>query len=292
MKPEEKTTTNVSDSQVQKEENNNVSNNEWKQVIIGGVSGIVMGVAGAMVATAATDFGKSDEPVIGGASSGNVPVAASVNDDMSFGEAFAAARAEIGAGGVFEWNGRLYNTFYVEEWNSMTPAQQSAFQASVAHTVSGDSSAVATDTATGGTDSTVDADAISVPMEDTDIVNETTSAPDVVETVAVEDADVAGEVRIIGVYEDTIDGQDVYVGAMEVDGSNVMLVDVDHDEIFDVAVSDLNNDGSIGSDEIADISGSDLTVNDLAAQAAMEQSDMLASNDMPDYMNDADVSMC
>ena len=38
-----------------------------------------------------------------------------VTDNMSFSEAFGAARAELGAGGVFEWNGNLYGTFYATE---------------------------------------------------------------------------------------------------------------------------------------------------------------------------------
>lgn len=38
-----------------------------------------------------------------------------VNDEMSFGEAFAAARAAYGPGSVFEWNGNKYNTNYKEE---------------------------------------------------------------------------------------------------------------------------------------------------------------------------------
>ncbi|NLR94443.1 hypothetical protein [Flammeovirga agarivorans] len=38
-----------------------------------------------------------------------------VTDDMTFNEAFAAARKELGAGGVFEWNGTHYATFYAEE---------------------------------------------------------------------------------------------------------------------------------------------------------------------------------
>lgn len=38
-----------------------------------------------------------------------------VNDDMSFGEAFAAARAAYGPGAVFEWHGNTYNTYTREE---------------------------------------------------------------------------------------------------------------------------------------------------------------------------------
>ena len=38
-----------------------------------------------------------------------------ITDDMSFSEAFGAAREELGAGGVFEWNGQQYGTFYENE---------------------------------------------------------------------------------------------------------------------------------------------------------------------------------
>lgn len=38
-----------------------------------------------------------------------------VNDDMSFGEAFAAARAAYGPGSVFEWRGNVYHTNTKEE---------------------------------------------------------------------------------------------------------------------------------------------------------------------------------
>jgi hypothetical protein len=45
-----------------------------------------------------------------------VPIATGVNDDMSFSEAFAAARTEVGPGGVFEWRGGVYGTYYANEW--------------------------------------------------------------------------------------------------------------------------------------------------------------------------------
>ncbi len=56
-----------------------------------------------------------------------VSVATGVSDDMSFGEAFAAARAEVGAGGVFEWHGGLYGTYYADEWNSMSGAEKAEY---------------------------------------------------------------------------------------------------------------------------------------------------------------------
>jgi hypothetical protein len=42
---------------------------------------------------------------------GDLQVASTVNDDMSFGEAFMTAREELGAAGIFYWHGNPYNTF-------------------------------------------------------------------------------------------------------------------------------------------------------------------------------------
>jgi hypothetical protein len=54
-----------------------------------------------------------------------------VTDDMSFNEAFAAARSDVGPGGVFEWNGNLYGTYYKEEWDNLSPAETEEYWASV-----------------------------------------------------------------------------------------------------------------------------------------------------------------
>lgn len=63
------------------------------------------------------------------ASQGPVPMASSVSG--SYQEAFAAARHEVGPGGVFNWNGELYSTYSGDEWNRLTPAQQAEFSARV-----------------------------------------------------------------------------------------------------------------------------------------------------------------
>lgn len=58
------------------------------------------------------------------------PIAENVTDDMTFGDAFAMARQETGPGGVFEWRGTLYNTYYKEEWENMSGEDRSDFAAS------------------------------------------------------------------------------------------------------------------------------------------------------------------
>lgn len=57
-----------------------------------------------------------------------------VNDNMSFGEAFATARAEVGSGGAFIWRGGIYSTHYAEEWKAMTPQEHAEFNSHFAWT--------------------------------------------------------------------------------------------------------------------------------------------------------------
>lgn len=58
-----------------------------------------------------------------------------VNDDMSFGEAFASARAAYGSGGVFEWRGNTYNTYTREELEARTAEEAPEANAEVAEDV-------------------------------------------------------------------------------------------------------------------------------------------------------------
>lgn len=57
----------------------------------------------------------------------DIDVAGKVTDTMSFEQAFAAARDEVGMGGVFSWHGRWYNTLHKEEWSSLSLEQRQEF---------------------------------------------------------------------------------------------------------------------------------------------------------------------
>ena len=50
-----------------------------------------------------------------------------MSDDLTFGQAFAAARSEMGPGGSFSWHGQVYGTYYRNEWNAMTPDERHEF---------------------------------------------------------------------------------------------------------------------------------------------------------------------
>lgn len=66
----------------------------------------------------------------------DMQVATGVNDSMSFNQAFAAARQEVGAGGLFVWHGHTYGTYYANEWNAMTPEEHDQYWADVYHSTS------------------------------------------------------------------------------------------------------------------------------------------------------------
>lgn len=84
-----------------------------KKIVIGGVSGIILG---------ASSMSTAGNAII-------EDVAADVNDSaedyesLSFGEAYAAAREDLGPGETFEWHGNTYSTSTAEEWNAAHPSE-------------------------------------------------------------------------------------------------------------------------------------------------------------------------
>ena len=64
----------------------------------------------------------------------DMDVATGVDDSMSFNQAFAAARHEVGPGGLFVWQGHTYGTYYANEWNAMSPEEHDQYWADVTHT--------------------------------------------------------------------------------------------------------------------------------------------------------------
>ena len=181
---------------------------------------------------------------------GTVDMAASVDDSMTFNEAFAAARAEVGAGGAFEWHGKVYNTFYESEWNNMTAAEKSEYESHFSW---------------GRSHNNIADDEIPVDHQKSHIVdnggdvNDDTDNSDEVNDVIVGDDLPVVEVLGVGYDEDL----DANVGVVSVDGVEAVLLDVDQDETFDYLLVDENSDGEYSSDEVYDISDENLTVDDL-----------------------------
>lgn len=59
------------------------------------------------------------------------PHATPATNDMTFRDAFAVARAQVGPGGIFDWHGKHYNTYTREELSAMSPSEKHDFLVSV-----------------------------------------------------------------------------------------------------------------------------------------------------------------
>ena len=265
----------------------------WKQVTLGGVSGILMG-AGLLYAgqAAAQELGKEETPEEGKTEDVTAPEpgetshtlenglkVAAVNDDLSFGEAFAQARAEVGPGGVFHWHGGIYNTYSADEWNAMTIEQKHNFAQQVQPEIRPDELSTPTDANT------------HVVVEHHVYHHEGTStATEVHETAgASEDVHVVDQQTAQNFEQD---GDVHIVGYANVDGHLAVGYDTTGDGQADVAIIDVDDNHELSeADIIVDNQGNAATVgevvnaNDPNQLASMENPDV--APDMPDYMNDA-----
>lgn len=253
----------------------------WKYVTLGGVPGILMG-AGLMYAGNANATPLQNETLSNQTSAetpdseqhqntqeASLPVA-KLHNELSFGEAFAQARAEVGPGGVFIWHGGIYNTYTVEEWNAMTPQQKLDF----AHQVNPEYHA-------------------------RDISTPTDTHPEVVVHVVVDGTPEQPSNSIdVSIVEKQIAhnfdmGEDVHiVGYANAAGHLVVGYDTTGDGQADVAIIDIDNNlRPSDSDVIMDNQGNKATLGDLNNEPDPNQ--LVSSEtpdvapDMPDYMNDA-----
>ncbi len=188
-------------------------------------------------------------------------------DDMTFEEAFADARGDMGPGNYFEWHGNLYNTFFKDEWDGMSPREHQDFLATVYGPDSpeagggggapggggggGDMMAASTHAAAAATVAAAD---VPPPIESDGFPDITVEEPTpgnvhAVANVTVEaDAPVlpgsdpnAGLLANADVAMAELDGNQVSVFDSDRDGrpdaimdhDNVVLIDTDHDHILD-----------------------------------------------------------
>ena len=239
----------------------------WKHVTLGGVSGILMGAGLLYAGQAAAQTLNSEEapeekpedvvaPEQGETSHTleNGLKVASVSDDLSFGEAFQQARAEVGPGGVFHWHGGIYNTYSADEWNAMSVDQKHDFAEQVQPEVRPDELSTPTDA-------------------DTHVV----VVHHVYEQQTAQSSDQDADVHIVGYGE--------------VEGHVAVGLDTNNDGQADVAIIDVDDSGNLSDpDVIVDNNGNMATYGQIANDpdpnltASMENPDV--APDMPDYMND------
>ena len=127
----------------------NIVDKAWKPVTIGGTTGILLG-AGALVAQHTIALSATAKPAAPGSEAEHelapTPVednvedqfavaddvqpellVTTVSDKLTFEQAFAEARAQVGPGGVFNWHGALFSTYTADEWDAMTEQEQDQF---------------------------------------------------------------------------------------------------------------------------------------------------------------------
>ena len=273
--------------------NGTASAAKWKEVLIGGVSGIALGTAGTLFASSVPLEASAETPEVPeseNANTGNgnetAPMATCVTDSMSFSAAFGAARAEVGPGGVFEWHGNLYGTYTADEWNNMDSNERNEYAESI-HWDGPSHEYVAASTSHSTHAYTVNH---SVP----DSASQHQTPPE-------KDDEETPDVEIIGVEHANIDGEhDSIIGSASINGQAVYFIDVDgQDNEFELMVTDANGNQQIDEGEVVDISEQHMSVSHFEEMAQANHASntdngdtpvqYYANNeDLPDYVNDAD----
>lgn len=273
---------------------------KWKKVVIGGVAGIALG--GASVYAANTiDGAETEEEELEDANDGgevavsedsNVTVdesiqVAEVSDDMSFGEAFAEAREQVGTGGIFEWHGDVYSTHYAEEWESMSAEERAEYSSHINYGGGSNDNDVAE--ADNNADDVVAAEVDNEEADvaensevdpeiesDDEVVAEVEVAPEQeqdVEVLAVADET---EVQIVGVDSEALSEESV-MAEVQVEGDDIFYIDTDGDGEVDAGYQ---LETGLETSEV------DVVTDDLDPNMGMDQDQFLASNDLPDYIGE------
>ena len=253
--------------------------NKWKKVVIAGVPAIALGSVAGVFAAKNVDVEEVVEEINASTSGpveqsipepiGEIEVATGVNNDMTFDEAFTAAREEVGAGGVFEWNGTVYGTYYETEWNSLTAEEQAQFS----H------------------------EAMGIPYEPEAMTEEPTEpvvAEVEPEAIAEEPTDavvaeVEPEVRVVDQAQWEENGNVYTASDVRIDDEQYILID-ENGGVVEAMMADFNGDEIITEDEIMEITDMQIQQEDLDFMYAqdMQEDGTPATYENPtdDYLAD------
>lgn len=165
---------------------------------------------------------------------------AQVDDNKTFPDAFAEARNKVGAGGVFEWRGKVYGTYYEDEWNAMTSQERQEFQSSINYNDIINSSNI---------NQYSDSNNIVVGKKNISESNNNES-------------EYGNDIKVVSIGKTDFndDGKLKNAAILNVHGQEVLVVDVDKDNNAEIALVDINGDGKIDEREIVDISEFDIGI--------------------------------
>ncbi|MBQ6155528.1 MAG: hypothetical protein IJK22_02900 [Bacteroidales bacterium] len=166
----------------------------------------------------------------------DLPVASCVTDGMTFNEAFAAAREEVGPGGIFYYHGHAHGTYYESEWNSMTQDEKEEYWSAVQHTHEHHSPSYDENTEQQDLE-LVDAEELPYMY----IVD--ANGNDMVDAIFDLEHDGVGDVLMVDIEVengDIVSVSDTYVGEFHLDQWNLNINDDDdlYDNDYDLVVND------------------------------------------------------
>lgn len=216
----------------------------WKPVTISGMTGILMGT-GAMYAAnafASDDTAPAEEPV-------KDLQQLTSDGSLSFRQAFDAARAQLGPGGVFRWHGNIYNTYTADEWNAMSHAEKQQFAQRV--NIEIPASQMKDDQLAGTETDDPDVTVIDTPHVS---LNDNRVFVGTVNVDSTPDNNEDDGVRVLGYGPVELEnGQVVDVKELEMNGQRVAIIDVDRDGEPDYALSDANQNRQFDEGEVIDL---------------------------------------
>lgn len=239
------------------------NNGAWKKVTFGAASGILVG-AGAIYASQA--FAADSKDGAGHAQTEDVKVA-KVGDDLSFQDAFDAARAQVGPGGVFRWNGGLYNTYKEDEWNALSDDEKADFAQAVHPEVRADE---------------IVAERMSEAQPQVVVIREQVAVAEPRQASAQTESGVQGDNNAAGNHVaenqtqvDNNNNEVHVVGQGYVQGHQAVAVDLTGNGEADVAIVDANDNNLLDApDVVVDREGHTATLGQIAqAQEAQGQDD-------------------
>ena len=194
------------------------------------VSGSLVNETSSMEQTSSESAGQSAE------TSGGLRMASQAADGMTFGQAFANARAEIGPGGIFEFEGEIYSTYYETEWDNMSKDERMEYNQKLN----------------------------AVLREEPGAVETPSAAPSVQGH-----EETAGEGFIPS--EVVLHEQDnVLVVSGQVEGHNAVIIDDLATPSVDLMGVDIDNSGNITENEIINLSDSGITLDNILGVSPME----------------------
>lgn len=227
----------------------------WKPVTIGGLTGILMGAGTMFGIRAAASVGKSvGKEELTSADEGLK--VATIDDSMSFNQAFETARAQLGAGGVFTWRGNIFNTYTADEWKAMSNDEKRLFAEQVKPETSAedvDTKQLAENTSS-DLDSQIDDDVQIASGQNHDVEVNRNYEGQLQTTTWNELAQEENDVRVVGFREIEFgNGRSITMQELDINGQRVAVIDVDKDGDPDFAMTDLNHNHEMEEGEVIDL---------------------------------------